>query len=349
MPWGIPTIWATAAAIVVIIAAIFYGIYRLGIIDRDDGDGPPDGTDLVDRAEEGPEEYRIPLRDKQRQLPPMMKMSIVAILLAMGVIGYYAYLFLRSGNPVEIKYAGQMEAAAVIAVSILAGVQVSNRLEERLGILYIDFEKQESSELERTEKIYFDVERSERDDDGNIIVQELFPRAILGLFHRRKLAGHDKKLRSRRPLGDYVRHMVPRHAVSLDGERVILLRTQRRKLIESPTGPADYTYRPPVRLPYRTYLNQQREMFQMKHEMDHLKSKLASVEEMLQDAERDIRNQEYQTREDFMETLGDLSEILHNREQHVTIQRENGLRRLSENGQDKQQAQERGAADGGKL
>lgn len=334
MPWGIPEIWAIGLVVVVVIAVIFYGLYRLGVFQDDDHDSPPEGTELVDRSGERGEDYRIPLREKPKQLPPMLKMSLVAVLLAMVVVGYYAFLFLRSGNPVEIRYASQMQAILVIALAGMAGVKIKDIKDRRLGVLYVEYEAQDHSELENTEKIYFDVARAKRDDEGNLVIHELFSTDILGLFHRRKQAGHDRNLRSKRPLGDFVRHQIPPHALALDGERVYLLRTKGRKTIDSPTGPADYTYRPPVELPYRAYRNQKRQMYQMDLEMSMLKSQLAAAEDELREAMEQIREEEYQDKKELLELFEDFADVFQTGERHVHVQRDNGVRRHDDGQED---------------
>ena len=285
------------------------------------------GAERVDRSETGPDTRpRIPVREKPRQLPFELKVISFCVVAITGIIGFYAYQFLKNGSPAEFQYTTQVQYAVVALLAMGAGVGYRGHKDADVGEIHL-INESENGEIDSERTILFDTNTAERQDDGRILVKELRDERIFGLFRRFKLVGHDRKLRSDRPLGDIVTHEIHADAVQLaDGKWV--MRTQGEIVVSGGTDkPADYRYHPPLRLPYEKQIKQQEQMRKMKIEKKSMRAQLAEAHNQIGDLVRILENSEHRQREELKDDLRDIKELVGPSQEHVTVQQDRGQQR----------------------
>lgn len=321
MNWNYVLIGAVA---VVVLLVIGYLVERWGVFEDSRA---ATGADRVDRSETGPETRpRIPVRDKPRQLPIELKIISFCLMAIVGIIGFYSYQLLKNGSPAEFQYTTQAQYALVALFAMGAGVAYRGHKDGDVGEIHL-INESENGEIDSERTILFDRGSAERQDDGRMLVKELRDERLFGLFRRFKLVGHDRKLRSDRPLGDIVTHEIHSDAVKLaDGKWV--MRTQGEIIVDGGTDkPADYRYHPPLRLPYEKQVKQQEQMRKKDIQMKSLRAQLAEAHSQIGDLVRIIENGEYRQREELKDDLRDIKELVGPSQEHVTLQQDRGQQR----------------------
>jgi len=319
MNWTPVIIGATAIAIVLLVG---YFVTRWGVFEDDAEDDS--GTEQVDRQAERDLE-RIPLRDKPRQLTLPMKLVLASLLLGCGITSFYLYQFLKSGSPVEFQYIRELQFASVGLIGIAGGVWFKGRAESRIGKLEIDFENTDGTDIDETKTVWFRWSEAEPQDDGTIVVRALFPSLILSVFPRKKLVGHEPRLRGDRPLGKRVAYEVPQHAVETSEGWYI--RTQGEIATNgAQPGIVDFRFKTPYELPYKAYIAQREQNRKKTIRMNSLKAELAEAESRLDTMERRLRNQEYAGRKDILSELEELRDLIGPTHEQVSINQRPGGR-----------------------
>jgi hypothetical protein len=306
MNWNYVLIGVIAIAILLVIG---YLVERWGVFEHPRADG----AEQINRDddESSQERPRIPIRDKPRQLPFELKIISGCLAALGGIIGFYAYQLLKNGSPTEFAYTTQAQYAVTALIGVVAGVAYRGEKDSSVGEVHVIYESGDGETVESEETIYFDRSSVAHQSDGSILVQELRDERIFGLFRRRKLAGHDRKLRSDRPLGDVVTHEIHSDAVQLD-DGVWEMRTQEDKVVSGDKqAAADYRYMPPMRLPYEKQVKQQEQMRKMHIDMRSLRAQLAEAENELEELSRIIANREYQTERDIMNRIEEIADVAH--------------------------------------
>ena len=318
------------AVVVVVLLVLGYLIDRLGVFEDSRA---ATGAERVDRSEDGPETRpRIPVRDKPRQLPFELKVLSFCVMAIVGVIGFYAYQFLKNGSPAEFQYTTQAQYAAVAVLAMGAGIAYRGRKDSDVGEVHL-INESENGEVDSERTIYFRLSAAEPQDDGRLLIKELRDERLFGLFRRYKLVGHDRKLRADRPLGDIITHEIHPDAVELDDGKWVM-RTQGQIVVDGGTNkPADYRYHPPMRLPYEKMVKQQEQMRKKDIQMKSLRAQLAEAHGQLDDLMRILENGEYRQREELKDDLRDIKELVGPSQEHVTVQQDRGQQRRQINGQ----------------
>lgn len=307
---------------VVIVLLVGYFVTRWGVFD----DASEDGTDRVSRDDEPTQELeRIPFRDKHRQLTLPMKAVVVSLVLASGVVSFYVYQFLKTGNPVEFAYVRELQYMSVAVIGVGGGVLFKDWADGRVGRLEIDFENTDGSDIDQTRTVYFLWGEAEPTDDGTVKVKSLFPSLILKLFPRKRLVGHVPRLRGDRPLGARVTYEVPRHARELDDG--FYVRTQGERVIagDRPTA-VDIRFRPPYELPYKAYVAQREQLSKKEIRIESERAKRAEAEAQLRDLKRLVQNTEYQQREEILDEINRITDMVQPQPDNVTLQQPGGGR-----------------------
>lgn len=302
---------------VIVVLMILIAIDRWNVFGNDDAN-EDSGTDRINRQERRDQDFSVPLTKKHKQLTLPGKIVVLSIGFLILGTSVYIYLVLRNGAPVEVPYANAMQVAAIVIVSIFSGVAYSNsKTRGEATIIYED----EDGEKERTEKIYFSPDEVERNSDGEPVIKEHFATRFLGLWGRRKLVGHDRELRGKRPmLGDVVTHEVPSHAVKV-GENEWQWRTQEQQVSEDVADP-DYHYTPPIVIPYQRYVRQQERVDKMEMKLDSIKARYGEAQVEIRRLRRKIENREVDEKDDFIDLLKELQHALQPRRQDVTVQQD---------------------------
>ncbi|QCC57202.1 hypothetical protein [Natrinema thermotolerans] len=330
------------AVVIAVLAVLAYFIERWGVFE----DSRAAGSERVDRSEVGPETRpRIPVRDKPRQLPLELKVISFCVVGIIGIIGFYTYQFLKNGSPAEFQYTTQAQYALVALLGVGAGVAYRGHKDADVGQIHL-INESETGEVTSERTIPVARGSIERLDDGRMLVKELRDERIFGLFRRYKLVGHDRKLRSDRPLGDIVTHEIHADAVELSpGEWV--MRTQGEIVVDGGTDkPADYRYHPPLKLPYEKMVKQQERMRKMEIEMKSLKAENAEAHNRLGDLIRILENAEYRQREDVKTDIQEIKELVEPGQQHYNIQQDRGQKRRQVQSQRDIPNRQNGAAEG---
>lgn len=319
--------WTTALIIggvaILITILVGYFITRWGVFEEESED--TDGAERISR-EPQQERRRIPLRDKPRQLTFPMKVLVFSMFIIGIVISFYSYQFLKQGSPVEFQYALEAQFGLVGVLGVWGGVYLKDWAEGRIGKVHVDYEETDESSIDKTGTIYFLTQETEPRDEGTIKVKSLFPGLILRLFPRRKLAGHDSRLRGDRPLGKRVTYEIPKHGVVLDdGEYYV--RTQGERVVggAAPDG-VDIRFRPPYQLPYKAYVAQRERLEKKETRMNSMKAQLAQAHNELRDLERTLRNSEYQTREEVLDEIERVQQVTQPSYDEITLQQARGGR-----------------------
>lgn len=316
---------------VVVLLVIGYLVERWGVFEDNRA---VDGAERVNRQETASQARpRIPIRDKPRQLPTELKILSFAILGIAAVIAYYTYRLLRTGNVGQFAYTTQIEYSLVALIGVAAGVAYRGHKDADVGEVHVIYESDDGTDVESEETILFDRSSVTYQDDGSMLVREYRDERLLGLFRRYKLAGHDRKLRADRPLGDIVMHEINSDAVRLD-DGVYEMRTQKQNVVPGDTNSAaDYTYKPPLRLPYEKQIQQQNEMRKMEIESKSLRAQLAKAHSEIDDLVRILETDEYREREQLKDDMRDLQELVAPNKEHVTVEADRGQARRHVNGQ----------------
>ncbi|AEH39529.1 hypothetical protein [Halopiger xanaduensis] len=328
MNWNYVLIGAVVVGILLVLG---YLVERWGVFEDSRA---ATGADRVNRTETGPETRpRIPVRDKPRQLPVELKIISFCLLAICGVVGFYTYQFLKNGSPAEFGYTTQVQYALVAFVALGAGVAYRGYKDSSVGEVHVVYESEDGEQAESEETIYYDRNAVEYQEDGSMLVQELRDERIFGLFRRRKLAGHDRKLRSDRPLGDIVTHEIHSDATKLEDGKWEM-RTQGQITIDGGTNnAADYRYHPPLRLPYEKQVKQQEEMRKMEIEKKSLRAQLAEAHNQIDDLVTILENGEYRQREQVMDELREVKELVGETNEDIRIESARGHQRRQINGQ----------------
>jgi hypothetical protein len=303
------------------VIAVVIVLLILGALDRwnvfgDDRENEESGTDRVKQEARREGDFEVSLLKKHKTLTMPAKVIAVALGLLFLATGVFAYFSLRNGAPVEVPYAGAMEAGALAIVGIGGGVAYRAKKDGQRGQVEVVYEDIEGSE-EASETIWFAPAESDTNKDGNLIVYEHFPTRILGLFGRRKLVAHDRELRAERGiLSDIVAHEIPSHAVQLDDHHY-LIRTQERTVTSGVSNAADYRYRTPIELPYKTHLKQREQMEKLRSRLETKDAILGETQTQVAELQRRLETQDIQTEEEAMEFIVDIMETLQAGDTHV--------------------------------
>lgn len=312
------------ATAVIIVLLVGYFVTRWGVFDADSEE---DGAERITRDQQARQREleRIPLRDKHRQLTMPMKILVVALVIAAGIVSFYLYQFFKTGSPVEFAYIREVQYMGAGIIGVGGGVVFKDWAEGRIGRLEIDFETTDGTDIDATQTIYFLWDEAEARDDGTLKVKALFPSLILRLFPRKRLVGHDARLRSDRPLGKRITYEVPRHARELDDG--FYIRTQGERVIggAAPTD-VDVRFSPPYELPYKAYVAQRERVQKMEVRMESQKAQRAQAESELQDLKRLVENSEYQNRDRVLDDIERITDIVQPNHEQVTLQQPGGGR-----------------------
>ncbi|MGQ3723451.1 hypothetical protein [Natrialba aegyptia] len=340
MNWNYVLIGAVAIGVLLVIG---YLVERWGVFEDSRA---ATGANRVDRSETGPETRpRIPVRDKPRQLPFELKVISFCLIGIAGIVAFYTYQFLKNGSPAEFQYTTQLQFAATALLGVGAGVAYRGYKDGDVGEIHL-INESENGDITSERTIPFDRASAERLDDGRMLIKELRDERIFGLFRRFKLVGHDRKLRSDRPLGDIVTHEIHSDAVQLD-EGKWVMRTQGQITVDGGTNkPADYRYHPPLRLPYEKQVKQQEQMRKMRIETKSIRAQLAEAHNQIGDLVRILENSEHRQREELKDDLRDIKELVGPSQEHVTVQQSRGQQRRQVRSQRDISNHENGSAGG---
>ena len=328
MNWNFALI---GVVVLVILAVIGLFIERWGVFEDSRA---ATGADRVDRSEHGPETRpRIPVRDKPRQLPTELKIISFCFAGICAIVGFYTYQFLKNGSPAEFQYTSQLQFAVLTLLGVGGGVAYRGYKDGSYGEIHVIYESEEGQKIESEETIHFDQTAVEHQQDGSMLVKELRDERLFGLFRRFKLAGHDRRLRSDRPLGDIITHEIHSDATKLD-DGLWEMRTQGDTVVKGGVDKAaDYRYKPPLRLPYEKQVKQQEQMRKMGIEMKSLRAQLSAAHGEMDDLIQTIENGEYREYERVMDKIEDAKELVAPKQEHVTVQQDRGQQRRQVNGQ----------------
>lgn len=309
---------------VVIVLLVGYFVTKWGVFDNESED---EGADSISREEERQQELdRIPLRDKHRQLTLPMKVLLFALALASLITTYYIYRFLKTGSPVTFQYVRELQFMAVAVAGVGGGVWFRSWARGRVGRLEIDFEGTDGTAVDETNTVYFLYREATARDDGTIKVRALFPTLIASLFPRKRLAGHDPRLRGDRPLGKRVTYEVPLHARELDDGYYV--RTQGEQIVNgaAPTD-VDVRFSPPYELPYKAYVAQREQLQKKETRMDSLRAQKAEAEAQLRDLKRLIENTEYREQDQVLDQIERVRDIVMPNQNQIHLQQGRGAQR----------------------
>lgn len=329
-------------AIAVVIVLLILGALDRWNVFGDDRENSESGTDRVKQEQRRDGDFAVSPLKKHKTLTLPAKVVSVCLGLIVLATGVYAYFTLKNGAPVEVPYAGGLEATGIAVVGVVGGVAYRAKQDGTRGRLDIVYED-ESGDEEASETVYFAPAESTTNMDGNTIVYEHFPTRILGLFGRRKLVAHDRELRAERSiLGDVVAHEIPSHAVKL-AENHYLIRTQARTVTNGVSNAADYRYRTPIELPYQTYLNQQEKLWKYEARLETMDVKLAEAQTQLRDLRKRLETQDYRGREEAREEIMEIIERLPSAQKNVEITNDRRPERLP---QDQRELAQNGSGGG---
>lgn len=331
--------WLLIGAVVVVsLLTLGWVIERLGIFGNQD-DGPAEGSERVNREDTSDGRPRIPIRDKPKQLSGPLKAILVCGMLASGVVSYYAYQWMKTGGPTTFAYATQLQYAGTALIGVAGGVIYKAKKDNQIGKACIEYEDADGEAVERTETVYFDAARTEV-VDGDVLLHEIWPSRVLNLFRRLKLAGHDRRLRGDRPLGDSIVREVPDWAQEFDDtvlNTTFQWRTQGETILQGGDGtPADIRYQPPVKKSYRNYVRQQEQQDKLRIRMETERAKRAEAEQRAGELARLLENGNEDTRADVVEELQELRELLGPTNQRVRFENQDA-RRPSRDGESNRQ------------
>lgn len=293
------------------VIAVVIVLLILGALDHwdvfgDDRENEDSGTDRVKQEARREGEFNVSLLKKHKTLTMPAKIVVVCFGLLILATGVFAYFSLKNGAPVEVPYAGAMEATAIGVAGVVGGVLYRGKKERERGQIDIVHEDDTGDE-ESTETVWFDPAESTTNSDGNLIVYEHFPNRILGLFGRRKLVAHDRELRSERGiLSDVVAHEIPAHAAKLD-ENHYLIKTQEQTVTNGVSNAADYQYRTPIELPYEAYLKQNERMQKLETKLETKDAILGETQTQLRELQRRLETQDIRT---YEEAKGEIMDII---------------------------------------
>jgi hypothetical protein len=316
-----------------------YVIERLGVFGND-SEGPPEGSDRVERGNDTSRE-RIPLRDKPKQLSGPLKAILVCGFAGSAVVSYYVYQWMRTGGPTTFAYATQLQYAGTALIGVAGGVVYTAKKNAQIGKACIEYEDDSGEDIESTETVYFDATRTEV-VDGQVHIHEIWPSRVLGLFRRLKLAGHDRRLRGDRPLGDSIVREVPDFAAEYDDTvfaTTFQWRTQGERILQGGDGnPVDIRYKPPVKKSYRNYVRQQEQHDKLRTRMESERAKRAEAERRAAELARLVENGEQDTWEDVVEKTQELRELLGPTNQQVSFEQSGQRRRAGNGGSNRQRS-----------
>ena len=190
------------------VIAVVIVLLILGALDRwnvfgDDRENEGSGTDRVKQEARREGDFSVSLLKKHKTLTMPAKVVVLCMGLLFLATGVFAYFSLKNGAPVEVPYAGAMEATAIGVAGVGGGVLYRAKKDKERGQVEVVYEDDGGDE-EASETIWFDPAESTTNSDGNLIVYEHFPNRILGLFGRLLRLGEGVLLESR-PLG-HCRH-----------------------------------------------------------------------------------------------------------------------------------------------
>lgn len=320
------------------IIAVVIVLLILGALDRwnifgDDRENPESGTDRVKQEARREGDYSVSLLKKHKTLTMPAKVVALSLGLLVLATGVFAYFSLKNGAPVEVPYAGYLEAAGIATVAIGGGVAYRGKKDSSRGKVDVVYEADDGTE-EGSETVYFDPTEATTNKDGNLVVYEHFPARILGLFGRRKLVAHDRELRAERGiLSDIVAHEIPDHAVRLDDDH-FLIRTQERTVTNGVSNAADYRYRTPIELPYRTYLQQREEMEKLQSRIETKDAILGETQTQLRELRRRLETQDIRSRDEAREEIMDILTQLPTGQKNVEIRNDRAAQRLPKDQRD---------------
>ncbi len=314
------------------VIAVVIVLLIIGALDRwnvfgDERENEASGTDRVKQEARREGEFNVSLLKKHKTLTLPAKVMVVSLGLLFLATGVFAYFSLKNGAPVEVPYAGALEASAIAVVAVGGGVAYRGKKERTRGKVEVVYEDDDGAE-EGSETLFFDPAESTTNTDGNLVVYEHFPTRILGLFGRRKLVAHDRELRAERGiLSDIVAHEIPSHAVQLDNHHY-LIRTQAQTVTSGISNAADYRYRTPIELPYETYLQQRERMEKLESRLDTKDAILGETQTQLRELQRRLETQEVKTKDEALEQVMEILNQLPTGQKSVEIRNDRAAQRL---------------------
>ncbi|ADB63922.1 hypothetical protein Htur_5034 (plasmid) [Haloterrigena turkmenica DSM 5511] len=339
MNWNYVLIGVVAIAVLLVLG---YLIERWGVFEDSRA---ATGAERVDRSANGPETRpRIPVRDKPRQLPTELKIISFCLIGICAIVAFYTYQFLKNGSPAEFQYTAQLQFAVIALIGVGTGVAYRGHKDSHVGEIHV-INESKNGDVNSEHTILYEKSSAET-TNGKMLIKELRDERLFGLFRRYKLVGHDRNLRSDRPLGDIITHEIHSDAVELEDGKWVM-RTQGRITVDGGTNnPADYRYHPPVRLPYEKMVKQQEQMRKKDIRMDSLRAQLAEAHSQIGDLVRVLENGEYRQREELKDDLRDIKDLVGTSQEHVTVQQDRGQKRRQVNGQRDIPSRDNGTAGG---
>lgn len=300
----------TGLVIILIMAVLVYLLRRVNYFERGEESSAADQLQReAEREQTRDLDYTLGVIARHRRYSLPAKLIFGSLGLLTMLLTVYLYLVLKGGAPVEVPYAQGMSATAVAVLGIVGGIVVRSWQDDHRGEAHITYEDGDGGERS-TKTVYFDVEETDTDANGNDVIYEKRRTRLFGLFGQRKLVADDPDLRGSAPIPeDVIRHRVPQHAIWVDSSTVEW-RTQGHTTHDGVDTPAHYTYRSPIELPYEEHLARHEMMAKYDQKLDSMEAKLgeahAEIERLrrrVTEDESELLNQRVQELESIIDSL----------------------------------------------
>lgn len=318
--------WTIAGLIVVTLLIVGIGIWLLRRRYKSSGSsGNEDTGEQRDRAYREQRDREIPLRTRAMRTPLEAKVAGVLTLIAVIVVMWEVYSYMKTGSPSQIAAAWQTKflvgGSVMFAVGIYYDRRRRTRTEGRIDVTY-EAQPTEGRE-ERTVTYYYDPRDSVYTDDGPVMYERREQRKFW-LFRLPKLHGDDRRFDGAtdpRPPGDKIGLELPSHARKV-GENHWSFRTKGRIILNSTDGLGDIQWLPP----HTKSLEQE---MQRSTDIDNLQTRVKELMARNAELEKEQRHRQEGQKNEIDEFLAEMERVVSQvadmlpGNQHVQITEEN--------------------------
>lgn len=330
------------------LSAILYMLDRWSVFE--DSDANTDTGEDLETLEAQMVDHSVPVLKKHKQLTMPGKVAVLGAVIFSIMVVVYAYLWFKTGTPVDVPHANAMVGGGVAIGAAWFGYVRSNKRDKqrgRLDVLYDDIERADS-EREATDTVWFDPGEADTTRKGKMVVYERFESRILGYFERRKLVAHDRDLRDSSHLpGDKVSHVIPDRAWKVGPNHYVLMAGDD-KISKDPARKGIYRYSTPDQMS-----SQQRERLRewarkLEIRIDRKNAVMAELEDEIERLRRKVKTELNNDRKQILEELDQLAQLITYQGNQHQIRVDKGAQRHPESQSEVSEARQNGSSEGAK-
>lgn len=314
-------------AVVILVGGMVW-LAKKGYFEPDTNEGSLEERDEL--AEQvGEQDFRIPLRRRVKAWSLPMKVFVGSLALFVLAAAFATYRVMKTGSPADRYLTWEVQLGIVAAVAIAGGVHLERRFDEQIATVDVEYER--TGQPNTTERFHYARNRA-RTVDGDTVVPVIADTRLLGLFHRYRQVGEERRLRGAdKPLDDIFTIKVPPHATEKPGGGYHVTTKASESddragdvVLKGATASADLTFSSPNSLSDERAVEIREKINRKDAQLQAIKATNAQLQQELRKLRKAIENDEYEAEEDVLDKLERFSDMMNSGTIRLEKSTENG-------------------------